>query len=332
MAASITVAEAIDKFSRELTCGDSEDSRSNIITAITEAQEFLQMNGGGDILREWIVPVRFGRSTLPRDLQTPVKFKWGQTANSGFGIVNSPYLNYSSQGVQDCCGVEWEGRFNIHANHAVVQFQPPKCGVRIVATTRDPRDVGKAIFVGGNRGGMPIAPTHNNFKTGGEFLKVYLESDPNKKYSSYIFDEITSVVRDETCSYTLLSGIDMSNQFHFLSHYHPDETTPRYTQLEFLNCPACLNPGFELCVHILGRSNPSIRYLRDEDILPIDSYEVLKLLAKRARYEETADYDKVAAMETRIRIAIKKIVAYQQAPGRQLSVNLKASGHSLGNV
>lgn len=332
MAASITVAEAIAKFSRELGCGESEDKRAEIIGAITEAQEFLQLNGGGDILREWRLPVRYGKSTLPRDLETPVKFKWGQTANSGFGIFNSPYTNYSSQGVQNCCGLEWESQFNVHANHAAVQFQPPKCGVRLVATTRDKRDVGKAIFVAGNRNGLPIAPTHEHFKTGGEYLKVYLENDPNKKYSSYIFDEITGVVRDETCSYTMLSGIDGNNQFYFLSHYHPDETNPRYTQIEFFNCPTCSTPGYDLCVHILGRSNPSIKYLRDEDILPFESYEMLKLLAKRARYEDSADYEKVAAMESRIRILIKKTVAYQQSPGRQLSVNLKASGNSLGNV
>jgi hypothetical protein len=330
MAASITVAEAITKFAHELGCGEDDD-REKIISAITEAQEFLQLNGGGDILREWVVPVKFGKSILPRDLETPVKFKWGQTANSGFGIFQSPYLNYSSQGVKNCCGLEWKAEFNSHANHAVVQYQPPKCGVRLVATTRDKKDVGKAIFVSGKRHGMEIAAMHNGFKTGGEYLKVYLEDDPHKKYSANIFDEITGVVRDATCSYSMLSGIDFNNVFHYLSFYHPDETNPRYSQIEFYNCPSC-HVGYELCVHILGRSNPSIRYTRDEDIVPIESYEMLKLLAKRARYDDSGDYEKVAAMETRIRVMIKKIVAYQQAPGRQLSVNLKASGNSLGNL
>jgi len=331
MAQGITLAKAIAKFSRELGCSD-EDNRESLIDEITSATEFLMLNGGGDILREWVVPVRNGRSTLPRDLNTPIKYKWGRLANSGFGTFASPYLNYSSQGIQNCCGLDWKTTFNIRANKTPVQYQPPCCGVRVVATTRDKRDVGKSIFVAGKKNGMPIAATHNGYKTGGELLTVYAENDKNKRYSAFWFDEITSVVRDETCSYTMLSGLDCNRVFHHLAFYHPDETVPQYTEIEMVNCPVCRDPGYESAIHILGRVEPSIRFLRNEDILPIQTQDMLNLLAKRARYDSSGDYDVVAAMEQRIRNLIKRTVSYQQSANRQLSVNLAASGYTLSNV
>ena len=79
-------------------------------------------------------------------------------------------------------------------------------------------------------------------------------------------------------------------------------------------------------LQILGKVNPSICYSREEDILPIESLQMLKLLAKRARYDDSGDFDDVATIEGRIRSLAKKTVAYQQAPNRNLSYTLGGSG------
>jgi len=336
----ITLGNAIKCFSAELGCGTDQD-RESLIDEITQSLEFLLFNGGGDILREWKVVVRNGRFTFPRDLETPVKYKFGRLANAGFGSFHSSYVSYSSAGVRSCCDYyDWEHIFAVSANRVATQYHPPKCGLRMIATTRECEDVGKKLMVSGKLRNMQVAPLHNGYKTAGELLTIYKEDDPNKKYGAYEFDEITSIVKDPTCAYVMLSGIDKAGQFYFLSHYHPDETAPQYREGEFFACPRPYSgffgsKGLKECdfeLSILGRVNPGIRYIRDEDILPITSTQMLKLLAKRARYDESGDFNEVGVMENRIRALIKKIVAYQQAPIRQLSVNLAGSGGSLTNL
>ena len=335
----ITLGKAIEKFSRELGCSDDND-RDALIDTITQAIEHLMFNGGGDILREWKIVARNGRFTFPKDLETPVKYKLSRLPNAGFGSFHSPYLSYSSTGIKNCCGYyDWNShQFAVSANKVATTFHPPRCGLRLIATTRDTRDVGKKIMVAGKLRGLEVAPWHNNIKTSGELLPIYLEDDPNKKYGAWKFDQITSVVKDLTCAYVMLSGIDDNGIFYFLSHYHPDEEVIQYTEGELFTCPSPFLNLFgnirecDFWIHILGRANPSTRYIRDEDILPIDSMEMLKLLAKRARYEENGDFNEVTFMEQRIKILIKKTVAYQQAPIRQLSVNLAGSGASLVNM
>lgn len=324
---AINLSKALQVFGREIGCSDSRDF---LLDTIQAALEFMLMNGGGDILREWKTIARGGRFTLPPDLEMPIKWKWTPDPTFGYGTFNSAYFSYSSQGVRDCCGYnEFDPHFLINANKVPTQFAPPIGGVRLVATTRDKRDVGKQIMVGGKRSGMLVAPLHNGFKTAGELLTIYHEDDSDKKYGAWIFDEILSVTKDPTCAYVMLSGINEScNQFYFLSHYHPDEETPSYTEGELRTCCG----SCDTLLHILGRINPSIRYIRDEDVLPITSFEMLRLLAKRARYDESGDYNEVAAMETRIKILIKKEVAYQQPPGRHLSFSLKSGGAIRTNM
>lgn len=331
MSVGITLAKALKTFSSEIGCG-GEDSRENLIDRIQEALEFLLFNGGGNILREWKLTVRKGRFTLPLDLETPIKYKIGRTANEGYGTFNSPYYSYGSQSISSCCGYyEWEQlRAEIKANKVATQFHPPEKGIQVVATTKDCRDVGKKIMVNGKRCKMQILPTHNGYKTAGELLTIYHEEDPDKKYSSYIFDEITSVEKDLTCDYVMLSGIDQCcNTWYFLSHYTPDETVPQYTEAEILGCGCAGSCDFELCV--LGRVQSGIRYIRDEDILPISSVSILRLLAKRARYDDSGDFNELAAIETRIRVEIKKQIAYQQPANRQLSYSLGTTGATLSN-
>lgn len=329
MVGIVTLARALRTFASEL--GAESDARESLTDSIVEAIEFLMLNGGGEILREWVVPVQYGNFALPRDLRTPIKYKFGQTANLGFGGFYSPYFNYSSHGVLDYTGFyDWNPKFSISPNPTSVQFQPPPQGVRIVATTRNDRDIGKKIMVGGMQGDKEIEGLHNGFKTAGELLTIYKEDDPNKKYSSYLFNKVGQVVKDLTCDYVMLSGIDFRAEPYHLAFYHPDETVPVYTQGSLAASGISYR---NFCfIHILGRVNPSTRYVRDEDVLPIDSTEMLRLLAKRARYEASADLDLVTAYEARIKALIKKTVAYQQAPNRQVSVNLRGSGYTLGNI
>lgn len=290
-------------------------------------------NGGGQIIWEWDVTVREGRFTFPKNLGTPIKYKIGQTANSGFGPIHSPYQTYSSQGVRTFVGFsDWDERqISVRPNPVSTQFHPPLAGVRLMYTTRDERDVGKKIIVNGDRCGKALAPLHQAYKTSGEQLTLYHESDPHKKYGAWVLDTIRSVVRDQTCSYAMLSGISDKGQIYFLEHYHPDEEVPVYTE-GFLNTSGGFYSECDWQLSILGRINPSIRYIRDEDVLPITSVGILRFLAKRAKYDEQGDFNEVATMELRIREAIKKHVAYQQEASRQLSVNLEASGMTLTNI
>lgn len=290
-------------------------------------------NGGGHIIWEWDVAVREGRFTFPKNLGTPIKYKMGQTANAGFGPIHSPYQTYSSQGVRTFMGFkDWDDRqISVRPNPVCTQYHPPLSGVRLLYTTRDERDVGKKIIVNGDRCGKALAPIHQGYKISGEPLTLYHEKDPEKKYGAWVFDTIRNVTRDLTCSYAMLSGISEKGQMYYLDHYHPDEETPIYTE-GFLNTGGPYASPCDGQLTILGRINPSIRYIRDEDVLPINSVSILHFLAKRAKYDDQGDFNEVATMELRIRQAIQKHVAYQQEATRQLSVNLESSGMTLTNI
>lgn len=329
MAAAITLAKAIEVFKAELGCQD----RDEVIDEITAAIEYLLYNGGGDILREWRIPVVEGRFAFPRDLETPIKYKLGRYATGGYGIFHSAYLSYSSRGVDSCDGYyDWDvGKFSVAANPIPVQFFPG-CRVQVLATTKDERDVGKRIMVGGKQDGKDVAPMHNGFKTSGELLTIQDLSDETHKWSSWCFDEITSVIKDPTCNYVTLHGMDSLGNTYTLAAYHPDEEEIRYRQGQLFSGWSYYDDrtAFELCV--LGRVNPTTRYIRDEDILPIASNELLRLLAKRARYDTSGDFDKLAAQEQRIARTIRKFVAYQQAPGRAPGVHVPGSGGGIANI
>jgi hypothetical protein len=338
--AGITLGKAIKEFSKYGFCSSDDDSREDIIDAITEALEWCLHNGMEGLLREWTVTVRDGRFTLPRDLLSPVKFKFSRFADGGFGVFSSPYFSYGSQGISNCSGyLDWDPSISVKANKVVTSFYPPRCGVRLLLTTTDEKDVGKMAVVGGKQRGFDITPTYKGFKTGGEPLKIFHQDDPEKTYSRFSFDEITSFTKDETCSYVMLSGVDEQEVFYHLGWYHPDDTTVQLTECEMYSCSGwnsfglgAFNRNCDYTLHILGRINPSIRYVRDEDILPVTSLEILKLLAKRARYDDTGDFNEVNATEQRLRVVIRKQVSYQQQSNRQLSINLKASGLTLSNL
>lgn len=339
--AGITLAKALSVFASELGCGDTND-RERLIDEVVNGIEWVLFNGGGSLLREWEVTVRNGRFTFPRDLETPIKFKFSKYADQGFGTINSPYYSYGSQGISNCCGYsDWETHLSVRANKVATQFYLPAtaCGLRLVATTRNDLDAGKKLVVGGKQRGFPITGIHNGFKTSGELLTIYMEDDSDKNYSSYEFDEVTSVVKELTCDYVMLSGVDSDGTFYHIGHYHPDEEVASYVEGEVFGC-SCWNSfnlgayvvSCDYTLHILGRVNPSVRYIRDEDILPLESFEMLKLLAKRARYDESGDFQESNMMEQRLKVLIKRQVAYQQKANRQLSVNLAASGLTLSNL
>ena len=330
MAGALTLAKAIDVFSRELGCTEREELLDSVAAAI----EFMLLNGGGEILREWKIVVRDGRFTFPRDLETPVKYKFSRLPDAGFGTVHSAYYSYSSNAVGRCCGYnDYESiQIETKANRVFSKFRPPKCGVQLLATTRDEKDVGKKIMVNGKHRGMDNAPTHFGAKTAGELLTIYHEDDNDKKYGAWIFDDITGVVKDQTCSWVMLTGLSANNNWYFLSHYHPDDEIPAFVEGELFSCPNWCDWYCDSYLHILGRIDPIARYARDEEILPVTSFEMLRLLAKRARYDEKGDFDQVAAMENRIIVLIKKQIAYQQEASNQMSFTLGSSGASITSL
>lgn len=338
MPVGITLADALEVFGGELGSGGD---RKLLLDEVTTSIEYLMFNGGGEILREWVVPIiDDNRVVLPRDLLTPVKWKFGTLphSNLGFGVFNSPYYSYSSHAVERASLGDyyaWNPRFSLSVNNVSTQFCLPAGGAHILATTRDERDVGKSLLVSGYSGDKLVAPIHNGFKTAGELLTIYMEDDPDKKYSSFKFTKITQVVKDETCNYVLLSGnkdpFRGKHSPYHLAFYHPDETVPLYKEIQMSNVPV-ISGGQYVSLHILGRVDPSIRYIRDEEVLPINSRLLLKYLAKRARYLNTGNFNEQNAIEGMIQQQIKQTVAYQQAPGRSMSIQLRGSGATLKNI
>lgn len=330
--AGITLGHAIGEFIRELGC---PPDRESILRRITEAIEWLLFNGGGDILHEWRVPVRRGRTTLPRSLETPVKYKFENCAIGGFGTFTTAYSSYSPIGVKACYGFDdWEPLFEVKANSVAVQHQPPANGVRVIMTCTNREDVGKKCSIAGSYRGYQIAPTHNGFDTAGEILTYYHQDDPEKRWSSFRFDHIDSVVRDRSHGYTMLSGIAPDGKSYFLSHYHPDEEVPLYREIELFACPtfASMDWNCDFLMYILGRVNPSMRYFRDEDVLPITSLTMLQLLAKRSKYLESNDFDTVSKLENQLQLIIRKAVIYKAAPGSSLIQSITASGANQRNI
>lgn len=326
--AGIILADAIREFGRQIGV---QEGRECLIRDIRTQTEWMLLNGGGEYLREWELILDSGYVTFPYDLETPVKYKFSNRPGMDLGVWESPYYSYSTGALPTCCGFSnWNARTcQVLANRTPTQYQPPKYGGFIMATTTDHRDVGKKIEVGGKFNGFELAPIHNGFKTAGELLTIYHRSDRNKRHSAFLFDKVTSVTKDLTCDYVTLSGITKNTREpFFLSHYHPDEETPMYQQGYISGCGA----GCNMCVRILGRINPSIRYIRDEQILPITSYDMLELLANRCRYGKASDFENVLLMEGRLKAAIRAQIMYQQKSGQDVSIDLAGSGATLSNV
>lgn len=322
----ITLAKAKTFFAREL--GECTNG-TELLDTIAVAIEYCLLSGGGKILREWTLLVRDGLCTLPKDLQTPVKYKF---ANGSADAFRSAYYSYSSSAFTGCAGFN-DFKAAFLPNKTGTQYRIPAGGVRLVVTTTDDRDVHvegvncSKIMINGKQRGMQISPTHEGFKTSGELLSIYHKDDPDKKYSAYYFDEITSIVKDPTHDYITLSGIDKNGTFYHLSKYHPDEERVEYNEVQFFGAPKG-----DMLVKVLGRIDPSVVYSRDEDILPIDSLELLKLLAKRAKYDHEGNFGNVKMMEDRIANIINRTVRYQEATIKQLNFSPNSGGYSITNI
>lgn len=326
--AGITLAEALKAFGREVGV---QEGRDCLIDDIRCQTEFMLYHGGGEFLREWCLLANSGKFTFPYDLEAPIKYQFGDKPGMGLGVWESPFYSYSTGALMNCCGFNTWNKITCQVlpNRTPTQYQPPRCCSYIMATTCDDRDVGKHIQVSGKFNGFELAPIHHGYKTAGEILPIYHRDDPDKKHSSYAYDEVTAVTKDLTCDYVTLSGFikDTKVPF-FLSHYHPDEETPMYQQGLIRGC----GMGCDVPIRILGRINPSIRYIRDEQILPITSYDMLSVLAKRCRYDKASDFENVVFMEQRLRAIIRTQVMYQQKSGQDVSFDLAGSGATLSNI
>lgn len=324
---AITLARAIKAFEAQLP---HDACREDVLDAIQESLEWMLLSGGGKILREWEVIARNGVFTLPRDLETPVKYKFSQLAVDGSGIFHTAYYSYSSNSIQNTEGyLDW--KFGVKANPVATQFFPPICGCRILATTTNKADVGKKIEVTGSLNGFEHAPIHYGKKTAGEVLTIYAQDDPHKKYSSRVFDDISAVFKDRTDEYVMLSGIDSNKRQYFLSYYHPDEEIISYRQVSATPNIQCV-PNCDCKIYILGRVNPTIRYTRCNDVLPITSPIMLKYLAEKFKHQEASNFNEVAALNAEIVDIIRKERKYQRPPGRGVAINLKGSGCTYSNM
>lgn len=323
MGECITLAKAYEVFIRESGC--NENDIETLRDRVQSALEFMAYNGGGDILREWTLNIREGRVTLPRDLATPLKYKFGRRPNGGHGAFYTPYQSYSSSGISNCCDMgsyqDWSGYIESKANKVYTQHKVPKCGAYLLARTCNEEDVGKTIMVDGMQQGMPITPTKNNYKLSGQILKVYHVDDPEGTRGDYWVDDITGVHLDEGfCDWVTLSAEDRrTGEMHFLSHYHPDEKNPCYKEVEIFGCPPnCC----DMEVSILGRMALNMRPIRHEENLPIRSIEMLEFLAMRAKYKAIPDLNQMIAFENVIRGLIIKEESYVREPMRALDTKV----------
>ena len=155
-----------------------------------------------------------------------------------------------------------------------------------------------------------------------------MHDDNDKKYSAYKFDKIHSIVKDKTYDYIQLHAIDEKGNITHLSTYHPDETAVEYDEIRFNNLHYC----GDFCLCIMGRIDPIIRYTRDEDVIPVDSLEALKLLAKRAKYDRIGDYEKVQIIEQRLARNISRTIRYQEAALKSLDIHVNNSYASVTSI
>lgn len=338
MAKGITLAEAIDNFTGELGCFGTEDSgRKEVLREINEAIEYLMLSGGGKIWREWRVPVKEGRFTLPRDLVTPLKFKFSRLPHFGFGTFTTAYFSYSSNALLDGATANSLNQFKafveVRSNRVATQFRPPEGGLRLIATTKNQRDVGKCLQVAGKQRGFDIVPNKDGKKYTHEPLKIQLETTcaDDRCYSRYTYEEITSIIKDETLDWVMLSGVDSNGNQYFLSHYHPDEEIPMYRECDLFGWPA-FSSSEDVCMHIYGRIDPNMYYKNDSDILPISSRAMLTLLSKRAKYINTGDFKQLKAVLDQLQILIRREVLYFEPPEKNVNIDPKTSGAGIISV
>lgn len=325
---AITLEKARDYFSRELSCaGDVEYLDDHIHEAI----EFTMFHGGADIIREWSVIVTEGRFTFPSDLETPIRYKFCRRPDWGYGTFYSNYHSFSSSGVKEYGDYyDWNISLDAKSQRVFTQYRPPNCGVYICATTKCDADVGKQLIVSGKYKGNPIISVYNGHKVNGEVIDIYHENDEDKRHSRFCFDEFTGVTKDKTTDYVHFFGYGKNTREpYFLSHYTPCDENPSFREGEVFSQPAwcCESELF-----ILGRVSPHIRYTQGEQVLPITSLELLRLLSKRAKYIDSGDFNEINNIEARIKGIIKKQVAYQQKPNNGLSFNFLGSGGSLTSL
>lgn len=327
---SITFEQAKAVFKKEGMCEDGDYS------LITDAIEYVLTSGGGNIQREWEVVCRYGRFTLPPDLCTPVKYKLGNILNSGFGSIHSSYFSYGSNSIESrvlSSYNDWGINIELKPQTVPTKYRLPACGLRLLMTSKNACDIGQNVIISGSRNGFEIISTHFNKTINGEVLTIYHEDDDNKKYSAYVFDNVTAVAKDKSVDWMMLSGIStVSNEPYFLSHYHPDETRPVYREAQLYLGHRSHVYNQDFLVSIIGKIKTGFSFTRDEEILPIDSTVLLADLAKRAYYHSTNQFDSLERIEKRIDAYIQRYIVYKTPYKEAMTMDIKSAKRRGTNV
>lgn len=204
--------------------------------------------------------------------------------------------------------------------------------IRIYATKNE--DLNKEVVLYGiDSNGQPLQEKKNGAWQQG--LTVVLKN-PYGTTSPVLVKRITSVTKDVTESNVLMYEYDAaSTTLRDLAVYEPSETHPRYRRsvIDNFNCipTNCSESNgvtmrtAEVLAHL-----EFIEVQHDNDFLPIDNLDAVKLMIQAIRDEE-ANQEQMA--ETKITKAIRELNFEQRSrnPGQQVTVRVNPTGAYLTN-
>ncbi len=179
-------------------------------------------------------------------------------------------------------------------------------GLKLVAFCQDVADVGSALTVYGYKTGSEIV---RNGAVEGEAINVIqwpggVEGAINTglvgqlwvdvaPLSTNAFTDITRIIKAETRGYVSLYAVDPdTNRMFFLAKYHPRQTIPQFRRYRITNKVSDVSTTSVLALLKLRY----VPLVADDDILPIDSLQALKLMVMAISEENKANLQVAVGM------------------------------------
>lgn len=288
-------------------------------------QELLNRGANGSI-RKWTLWTQNGMITLPPDLQLPTNIRIDGPCGGGSpGFVYDKFYEfYEESTVTDC--MPFERGAVLEVNDYYTQYDPPACGVRILAIPRCREDKDAHIVVQGiDPNNLDIWVPNQGVKIKGEYLSI-CKDDP--KYTTATFKKIGPIEKSVTKDYIRLYWYNpMTGLKGLLADLRPNETRPAFRRARIvgIDCNRCSK------VTVLGRVRFYDNYV-DSDIIPITSLRALKLMAQTLQAEDNDNIQVASYKSARVENVLDNENQYNRTPQAPVNFEEETAPGSIRNI
>ena len=157
--------------------------------------------------------------------------------------------------------------------------------VEIGAGINPGEDITAQLWPGGTEGTIVRAPGTTGFTV-----------------STNEFQDVSRIIKPQTQGYITLYAVDTdTNHFFYLAKYHPNQTIPQFRRYNITN--HTLNVQSNVLALVKLRHVPLVH---EDDILPIDSMQALKLMIMALREEDAQNVQGAMVFEEKAKLVMGK--------------------------